>query len=274
MKKKIINGVLITIIVCIVLSIVGIFVLDGVAQSVIQSKGSEGLGVSVRMNNVHVGFFGKNSGLKGLTIANPEPFNSDKTPNILSVDNAEVEFSILQLFDKEVIIPTVLVEGVVLHLQQDSGKSNIETLVNTISEDESPQGSHPEPPFNIKTFTIRDITVIANGKFTVLDSGDVTAHIKEIVINDVGTDGDAEIVTEAITTAVTQAIMKHIAENPVQGFSKIAFSQVTGLINELPVFKQLGIGNAIQGVTDTAGKAVDGILGGIGDLLGGDKKEK
>jgi hypothetical protein len=67
--------------------------------------------------------------------------------------------------------------------------------------------------------------------------------------------------------------MDHIAQHPVEGFSKLAFSNVTGLINNLPVFKQLGIGDAIQGVPDTVGKGVDGILGGIGDLLGGGKKD-
>jgi hypothetical protein len=274
MKKKLITGVIITLIVFLALSVVGIMVLDVVAQSIIQTKGSEGLGVAVKMESLHVGFFGKDSGLRGLTIANPESFNTDKTPNILSVDSAEVEFSILQMFDKEVIIPTVLVKGVTLHLQQDSGKSNIETLINTISEDESPQGSHPDPPFTIKTLTILDITVIASGKFTVLESGPVTANIKELVMHNVGTDGDAEVATEAITSAVTRAILQHLSNSPVEGFSKVAFSKVTGLINGLPVFKQLGIGKKIQNITDTTGKAVDGILGGIGDLLGGGKKEK
>ncbi len=274
MKKKLINGIIITLIVFVALSVVGILVLDGVAQSIIQTKGSEGLGVAVKMDSLHVGFFGRDSGLRGLTIANPESFKTDKTPNILSVDSAKVEFSVLQMFDKEVLVPTVLAEGVTLSLQQNSGMSNIETLIQNVSKDENPEASHPNPPFTIKTFTIRDITVIASGKFTVLESGPVTAHIKELVMHDVGTDGDAEVAIEAITSAVTHAIMKHLADNPVQGFSKLAFSKVTGLINDLPVFKQLGIGNAIQGVTDTIGKGVDGILGGIGDVLDGGKEKK
>ena len=77
-------------------------------------------------------------------------------------------------------------------------------------------------------------------------------------------DGDAEVATEAITSAVTHAIMDHLAKHPAEGLSKMAFSHVTGIINELPVFKQLGIGHALQGVTDTIGKGVDGVLGGLG----------
>lgn len=274
MKKKILNGVIILLIVILGLSIVGIMVLDGVAQSVIQSKGSEGLGVAIKLESVHIGFFGKDSSIKGVSIANPESFITEKTPNILTINEAKIEFCILQMFDKEVIIPTVTVEGVTLYLQQHSGKSNIETLINTISSDDTPNGSHPEPPFNIETMTIKDITVIASGKFTVIDSGPVTAHIKEIVIHNLGTDGDAEVATEAITSAVTHAIMQHFANHPAEGFSKLAFSKVTGIINSLPVFKQLGIGNVLQGATDTIGKGIDGVIGGIGNILGGGKNDK
>ena len=273
MKKKIIKSLLVAVIVLVGLSIVGIMVLDGVAQSVIQSKGSEGLGVKLTLESVHVGFFTRESSLKGVKIANPESFLSEKTPTLLTMQEAKIEFSVLQMLDKEVVIPTITVTGVTLDLQQRSGKSNIETLINNISLDKTPEATHPDPPFNIETLTIRDITVVASGKFTVLDKGPVTAHIKEIVMHNIGTDGDAEVATEAITSAVTHAIMQHLAKNPVEGISKLALSKVTGLINELPVFKQLGIGNLIQGIGDTAGKAVDGVIGGIGDLFGGKKRK-
>jgi len=273
MKKKIIKSLLVAVIVLVGLSIVGIMVLDGVAQSVIQSKGSEGLGVKLTLESVHVGFFTRESSLKGVKIANPESFLSEKTPTLLTMQEAKIEFSVLQMLDKEVIIPNITVTGVTLDLQQRSGKSNIETLINNISLDKTPEATHPDPPFNIETLTIRDITVVASGKFTVLDKGPVTAHIKEIVMHNIGTDGDAEVATEAITSAVTHAIMQHLAKNPVEGISKLALSKVTGLINELPVFKQLGIGNLIQGIGDTAGKAVDGVIGGIGDLFGGKKRK-
>jgi uncharacterized protein involved in outer membrane biogenesis len=273
MKKKILNGLLVAVILLICVSIIGILVLDGVAQSVIQTKGSEGLGVAVKLDSVHIGLFSKSSSLNGLRIANPESFITEEKPDLLTVKEATADFSVLQMFDKEVEIQDVVIEGVVLYLQQIDRKSNIETLINTVSSDKTPEASHPDPPYTIKNFTIRDITVIANGKFTVINSGDVTAHIKEIVMHDIGGDGDAEVATEAITAAITHAIMDHLSKHPAEGFSKLAFSRVTGLINDLPVFHQLGIGNALQSATDTAGKAVDGIIGGINNLFGGGKKD-
>ena len=271
MKQKIINGLLVTVILIICLSVVGIMVLDGVAQSIIQSRATEGLGVPVKLESVHVGFFAKSSKVKGLHIANPESFITKDTPDLLKITEATADFSILQMFDKEVKINNILIQGITLYLQQDSGKSNIETVIEAISNDKTPEGSHPDPPFIITNFTMRDITVVASGKFTVLHSAPVTAHIDEIVMHDIGGDGDAEVATEAITSAVTHAIMNHILKNPAEGFSKLAFSKVTGLINKLPVFSQLGIGTMIQGATDTAGKVIDGVIGGIGNLLGGDK---
>jgi len=271
MKKKIINGLLVATILFIGISVIGIIVLDGVAQSVIQSKATEGLGVNVKLDSVHVGVLTRTSSIKGLTIANPEPFLTEENPNLLTVTEATADFSVFQMLDKEVKINKVFVEGVTLYLQQDTGLSNIETVINTISNDETPDGSHPEPPFTIAHFIINDITVIASGKFTILDKGAVTAHIDQIVMHDIGTDGDAEVIAEAITSAVTHAILQHLFNNPVEGFSKIAFSKVTELINGLPVFHQLGIGTAIQNITDTTGKVIDSVIGGIGNLLGGNK---
>ena len=271
MKKKIVHGLLVATILIIGISVIGIIVLDGVAQSVIQSKGTEGLGVNIKLDSVHVGFFTRTSSIKGLKIANPEPFLTEENPDLLTVAEATADFSVFQMLDKEVKINKVFVEGVTLYLQQESGLSNIETVINTISNDETPSGSHPEPSFTIAHFIISDITVIASGKFTVLNKGAVTAHIDQIVMHDIGTDGDAEVATEAITSAVTHAILQHLSNHPVEGFSKIAFSKVTEVINKLPVFHQLGIGTAIQNVTDTAGKVIDSVIGGIGNMLGGTK---
>ena len=271
MKQKILNGLVVTLIALIAISVVGILVLDGVAQSIVQTKASQGLGVPVLVDSIHVGFFGKKSSIKGLVIENPESYRTEKTPNLLTMKQAKVEFSALQMFDESVEIQNVLAEEVVLDLQQDSGKSNIEIIVTHVATDESPKSDHPNPPFTINTLTIRDITVKASGKFIVIDSGSVIAHIPEIVLHDIGSDGDAEAATEAITTAVTHAIMEHISKHPVEGLSKVAFSDVTELINSLPVFHQLGAGDVIQGITDTIGKGVDDVLGGIGDLFDGDK---
>ena len=70
---------------------------------------------------------------------------------------------------------------------------------------------------------------------------------------------------EAITSAVTHAIMQHLSEHPAEGLSKLAFSNVTDAINSLPVFHELGVGTAVQGVTDSIGKGLDGILKIFGD---------
>jgi len=161
------------------------------------------------------------------------------------------------------------VTGVVLHLQQVGDRSNIESIIQHISSDETPEPKSPNPQFNISVLTIEDITVVASGKFTVLDSEPITAQIDKIVLHNIGTHGDTEVAVEAITSAVTHAIMQHLAKHPAEGLSKLAFSRVTDAINQLPVFKELGLGSVIQGGFDTVGKTVDEVLHGIGKLFGG-----
>ena len=191
----------------------------------------------------------------------------------MSIERADIDFGIFKLFNKQVVIPTATISGVHLDLEQTGATSNIETVIKHISSDETPEPENTKSSFVIKTLNITNISVTARGKFTAVGSGAVTAHIKEIVMHDVGTNSDGEVAIEAVTSALTHAIMDRLSKHPVEGFSKLAFSRVTGLIDKLPVFKQLGIGNLMQGVTDGLGKGVDDIVGGIGDLLGGGKKK-
>ena len=269
MLKTLLNGLLALLILVVVVCIVAIMVLDSMGRSIVQTAGSEGLGVPVTVKSVHIGFFSNDSHIKELSIANPDGFSE---PILLSVERVDVDFGVLKLLDSKVVIPNATVTGVFLDLEQHEKKSNIETLIHNIASDESPEPKETKSSFVIETLRISNITVTARGKFTVVDSGPVTAHIKEIVMHDVGTDSDGEVAIEAVTSAVTHAIMDHLSKHPAEGLSKLAFSHVTGLIDNLPVFKQLGVGNLMQEVTDGIGKGVDDILGGVGDLLGGKKK--
>ena len=270
MLKKLLNTVLAMLIILIVGCLIGIMVLDTMGRSLVKTAGSEGLGVEVTVKSVHIGFFSRDSHLKELNIANPEGFTQ---PILLSIERAEVELGVLDLLKKQVVIPTVKIYGVHLDLEQIGSTSNIKTLIDHIASDETPEPENKESSFIIETLSITDITVTARGKFTVLESGPVTAKIQEIVMHNVGSNSDGEVAIEAVTSAVTHAIMEHLSKHPGEGLSKLAFSKVTGLINKLPVFKQLGVGNLMQGVTDNLGKSVDSIVGELGDLLGGGKKK-
>jgi hypothetical protein len=256
MIKKLLSGVVVALIVLAGLSIVSIFVLDGIAQSVIQTGGSEGLGVDIKLDSAHVGFFTKKTSVKGIKIKNPESFQSEETPYLLTIEDVRITFNIFQMFEKKVIIPSVTATGVVLDLQQyNNAKSNIEVVINHISQDETPDSAHHEPPFIIETLTISNVKVIARGQFTVLGSKPITAPIKtDIVLHGVGGDGDAEVAIETITTAITQAIMKELMDNPVDGISKVVLS------------------SAIKTV-DNIVKEILGVAGGIVDFLTGKKGE-
>lgn len=260
LKQKVVNGLLVLVLLLVFASVIGMLVLDGVAQSIIQKKGSEGLGVKVAMESAHVGFFGDDSTMKGLAIENPETFHSETSPSILTVKEANIQFGVLSLLEGTVTIPSVTASGVSLTLLEKDGKTNIDAIINYIKQDETPAASHPKPKFNIETLIIKDIDVHASGSFTIFSDRVVDANIDQITLHNIGTDGDAEVATEAITSAVTHAIMQHLSEHPVEGFSRLAFSNVTKAIDSLPVFHQLGIGTAVQGVTDSIGKGVDGIL--------------
>lgn len=265
MRQKLINGLTVILILLLCGVVIGILVIDGFAQSYIQKQGSKGLGTQVMFERVHIGFFDTDSSFHGLTIANPKGFVTEDSPAILSIAEAKVDFGLRSLLDKPIAIPTASVTGVTLYLEQTDGNSNIETIVANMLSDE-PE-NYAESSFTIGTLTISDITVVASGKFTVVDSGSVTAHIDKLVLHDIGTTSNGEIAVEAITSAVTHAIVQHLADHPAEGLSKVAFSHVTDLIDTLPAFKDLELGSTIQEVTDELGKGVDELLEEFSDLF-------
>ena len=267
MKQKIINGLTVTLILMLVGVVVGVLVLDGLAQSIIQKQGSQGLGTQVLFERVHVGFFDTASSFHGLTIENPEGFGTEDSPVLLSITEATAVFGFRNFLDKPIAIPNATISGVTLYLEQADGKSNIETIISHVLSEESNLEAREESSFTIDTITITDITVIATGKFTAVGSGSVTTHIDELVLHDIDTASNGEIAVEAITSAVTHAIVQHLADHPTEGLSKIAFSHITNLIDTLPVFKDLELGSTIQEVTDELGKGVDGLLEEFSDFF-------
>ena len=267
MKQKIINGLTVTLILMLVGVVAGVLVLDGLAQSIIQKQGSQGLGTQVLFERVHIGFFDTSSSFHGLTIANPEGFGTEDSPVLLSIAEATAVFGLRSYLDKPIVIPNATISGVTLYLEQADGKSNIETIISHVLSDESKPEVPEDSSFTIDTITITDITVIASGKFTSVGSGSVTAHIDDMVLHNIGTSSNGEIAVEAITSALTYAIVQHLADHPAEGLSKVAFSHVTDLIDTLPVFKDLELGSTIQEVTDELGKGVDGLLEEFSDLF-------
>ena len=139
MKSKIRKVLLVLVVLLVGIFFVGMLVIDGAAQSTIQSKGSEGLGVQVKLASVSVGIFSSDTTASSITIANPKGFASDLSPDLLTINDVHIEFNIFQMLSKEVVIPHASCEGVVLVLEQHGGKSNIETMLDNITADKTPE---------------------------------------------------------------------------------------------------------------------------------------
>ena len=262
MKQKIANLLLSLIFVGLGVVILGILILDGVAQSIIQKGASESLGTKVKADSVHVGFFGKNSGVKGLYISNPDVFNPKANPWLLTMEEALIEFGILQLLDTEVEIPLITARGIVLDLQQVNGQTNIEWVIQNISNSNNPVSTDLSEgsKFNIREMILEDITVLVSGSLAEVTDEIVSAKIDKLVLHDISSSSDAELATEAITTAMTRAITDYLLKHPAEGFSKVVLSRITGAVHSLPIINDLGIVPVIQGIVDSIGKEVDEAL--------------
>lgn len=249
-----------------VILMVAFIAIDGIAASFIDRSATKALGVETRVGSVNIGIFTDHSSLTDLRIANPKGYTAK---NILSMKNVEAEASAWTLMSSgQLEISSVTIRGIELELEQTGSMSNVEEIINHAEKIESKGAT-----VNIGTLRVEDVTVVARGKFSVVQTGTVTAKIKELVLHDVGSASHGERVVQAVTAAVTQAIMKHLSENPVEGFSQATIGQVLGLIDGLPVIGELGIGRGLQDGVSGISKGVDDIVGGVENLLGGGKKK-
>lgn len=273
MKQKIANLLLSLIFIGLGVVILGILILDGVAQSIIQKGGSESLGTKVKTDSVHVGFFGKNSGVKGLYISNPDFFNSEASPWLLTMEEASIEFGMLQLIDAyakefleglpvEIDIPLITARGIVLDLQQVDEQTNIEWMIQNISSKENSEHVDLSEglSFNIREMILEDITVLVSGSLGGVTDETVSAKIDKLLLRDISSRGDAQLATEAITAAATHAITDHLLQHPAEGFSKVVLSRITDAVHSLPILHELGIAPAIQELTDSIGQEIDEVL--------------
>jgi len=276
---KLARRIALVVVLVLIVGVVGVYIaIDAIARNVIDSQGSAVLGVKTSVSSVRLAVFSNGSGLGGLTIANPPGF---KQANFIEVGDADIEANLGTLLSSDIEIPRVHITGLTVDLEQIDKRMNASEIVKNVEKNTQSPDDTPDPvEFNIGTLVIEDIRLIASGSIVNISGGHLDTRIPHLELHNLGTRTDGDQLSHQLISMMLGVLMKHIAENPIQGLSGAAVGSVASAIENIPILDQTGVGRRLGDVLKGAnrglnegiqgvGKGIQDIGKGLGGLLGG-----
>ncbi len=277
-KFVVLAGALVVVLVGIV--VIVFMSIDSIAKTAIVRGSTYALGVQTTLGSADIGILSGEFTMKGLTVANPEGFESDF---FLHLDEGFLAVSLGSLRQDTVEVPTLALTGIDINLEKRSGKANYKIITDNLKRFESTDSGNdgaqadagkPGKKFVVHEIIIRDLNVKVDFGLTRME-----IPIEEVRMTEVG--------SESMTTAeLTDRVIKMILAAIVSNGAQLPADLVNDLGGALAELGSLGdmtvsetvrtVGKVLDGLdkgSQDAGKAIGDAIEGLGGLFG-DKKKK
>ena len=303
MKK--LKWVLLAIVVVVVVVVVVVALnIDRAARKGVEIGGTQALGVETTCGGVHVGLLSGSVGLKGLRIANPEGYKTDR---LMALGSGKVACDIGSLMSDEVVVHEILIDAPEMTLELKPAlppKTNIGDLLKKLESDKQPADEQPdeatEDEGEPKTFKVELIRITgAKVRFHLIGGKTADLTLPDIELKNIknadGTPlmlGDifAQVLASMGTAAVHKAKLDGVvpaellagfggtlasAQNLLgdgAGQLKAQAAALQGELGKLTGELEKRIGGLGKGLGEEAGKITGGIKGILGGKKGDDEK--
>lgn len=272
MKKLIIRGGIVIVLLIVVGVVALYFSLNGIIKNVVQSQGTATTGVATTLDSVNLNPFGGALALNDFELANPEGFTNS---SLFKLGEADVQLQLGSLTSDEIVIDRVHLDGAEVVVAFENGKLNLTELLKQIEENagpkddaETPAEQEPAEEGAGKSILVKDLKITntkVRGEISLIP-GTPPVALDFTIANIEETD-----FREADTGAIIGYVIETIMLNATTG----VFEQVEGLGDIVGGLGDLGVG-AIEDVGEAATKTLDDagkkLEEGLGGLFGGDKK--
>ena len=277
------------IVVILIIIAVGVvwFMLDSIAQTAIERGGTYALQVETKCGGASVRPFAGKFGVSQVSIANPEGFRSEQ---IMVLQTLDVDANMGSLTSDVVEVPSIVLDGMTVNIEQEGGKNNLSVLLEKIQgqkqeEEQTPEQAPPGKKVDVGVLLIRNV----EAKVQLLPIGgeatDVVVKVPEIRLeHPTGEDARGATVAELmrrIVPAVFAAIIEKGGDVLPADFVTDVLDDVGSLASQLGgeaanIIGQVGgdVGKVLEGaveglggVGEGTGKAVEDLGKGVGDAL-------
>ncbi len=225
-KRLVIFGIIGLVVLLIVGGIVLTLTINSIAKQGIQIGATSALGVETKLNTASVGLFSGTFGLNGLDVSNPQGYPSK---HFVQLGDAKVAVSLGSLTKDTIVVPEFTMDGLDVHLERKSGKSNYEVILENLDKlsggKSTPKPTEPKPKGSekkliVKALTLKNITIHADmvdaGTPGLADLAKVTVPIPEIKLQNVGQTGEgvggSGVTIGELSGIIVQTIMAAVVE--------------------------------------------------------------
>ena len=193
-KKVIISFVLVVLLI----AGVGVFYFDSIVKNGIEVVGSRLLGTSVTVNSVSLSPLNSSGTIRGLSIENPQGFNSGYA---IQLDELSVNLNASSVFSDVVEIESVRVVQPQITYETRITNDNIRALIANLSSDstgEAENGASVAQSEAGKRIIIRRLTLVDPQLNLVAAIVTAPIPLPDIELNDIGAEDDSTTVADAL----------------------------------------------------------------------------
>jgi hypothetical protein len=262
MIKKLVVIVAAVVLLLVLAVVIAVMQIDRIARTGVEVAGTKATGVTTTLEDIKIGLFRGEVGLKGLKLANPAGYDA---PHFMHLGSGEVAVTLGTLMEDKVVVPKLHLDGIDVHLVKKDGKANYEVILENMKTQESAPPTTEEAQgkkFVIQELLITNVTVHASmlplgGSLTKVE-----VKIPEIRLQNVGSDSDNGALLKDVSGTIIKAVLVAIAK---KGAGILPESILGGLENGLAGLKDLGdVGMKVAGEAVDTAKALAKDVGKVG----------
>lgn len=251
MLKKII----LAIVILVVGTLATVYIIrDTLVERAVEEGGTYALGVETDLGSAGLELSGGSLELNDYEIRNPEGFSAE---NIFSIKKAMLDVNTGSLLDDEVVVDSLIIEGIRLNIEQIDTKGNYQVLMDNIKKlDFGESSSDDQHKIKIDKVAIRDIQVTGALSLPGLKPVEKSYSVDNITMNNLGGKDGANV--SEITATITKKLLQS------------ALAAGSGILPD-------GFGKNIkqaadQKIDEAKEEAESKLKDAAGSLLGGGKK--
>ena len=250
-----------------------VFYVGAIARASIETASSHATGTEVTVDSVDLRLIPAQLSVRGFVVANPSGFEARP---FLSLRDARVSISLAELLSDTLSVNELVIDGVEVNLERRRRSSNYGEILERLEQlDAGAAAAEDEMRFEVKSLVIRDIKATArlipfSGRLT-----EVTAHVPEFRMTNIGSEGQEPFHAGDVTRIVIVAVLEALASKGSGLPGEFRYG-LRSSVEEVTRRISGGVGetgeSVLGEVRDAAGKATRRALDGLGRLLGRERE--
>ncbi|MEZ5359748.1 MAG: hypothetical protein R3F48_13095 [Candidatus Zixiibacteriota bacterium] len=177
---------------------------NAIVETAIEEATTYALKVDSDLGSASLGIMAGRLELNKYTIANPGGFQAQ---NLFSMDHGVLVLDAGSVFDKEIVVDTLILDGIRLDLEQIDMKNNVKQVLDNIGQMDFGSSSESDKTMKIRHVSVRNIGVNASASIMNKKQFEKSLTLENFTMNDVG-GASGTTISGAIATVLKEVLAR------------------------------------------------------------------